>query len=91
MKSVSIKIYGKVQGVFFRQATVTKALELNISGFVLNAPDGTVEVSAQGTREKLAEFIHWCHKGPERARVDKVEVRDVEEKISFGRFEVRYF
>ncbi|MBK5283937.1 MAG: acylphosphatase [Bacteroidia bacterium] len=91
MKSIIIKVYGKVQGVFFRQSTVAKANELNITGYVLNATDGTVEISAQGTEENLTEFSRWCHRGPERARVDKVEVRDVEEKISFSRFEVRYF
>ena len=91
MRIVFIKVYGIVQGVFFRKTTVTKANELGIKGFVSNATDRTVEITAQGSQENLNEFIHWCHHGPERARVDKVEVKDVEEKISFSRFEVRYF
>ena len=38
---------------------------------------------AQGTTENIDTLIAWCHHGPERARVDKVEVKDVEEKSSF--------
>lgn len=90
MQTVFIKVYGKVQGVFFRQSTVAKASELGIKGFVLNAPDGAVEITAQSPQEKLDEFIRWCHHGPERARVDKVEWNNVSSDISFDSFEVRY-
>jgi acylphosphatase len=90
MQTVFIKVHGKVQGVFFRQSTVAKANELGVKGFVLNAHDGTVEITAQATDEILNEFIRWCHRGPERARVDKVEVKPVEENSSFHSFEVRY-
>jgi acylphosphatase len=47
MRTVFIKVYGKVQGVFFRQNTISKAKELNITGYTLNARDGTVEIMAQ--------------------------------------------
>jgi len=90
MKTVFIKVYGKVQGVFFRQATIAKAKELNITGYTLNARDGTVEIMAQGTRENIEALIAWSHHGPERARVDKVDVKEVEEKNSFRSFELRY-
>ena len=90
MKTVFIKVYGKVQGVFFRQTAIAKAKELNLTGYALNARDGTVEIMAQGTPENIEALIAWCHRGPERARVDKVDVQVVEEKISFRRFELRY-
>ena len=90
MRTVFIKVYGKVQGVFFRQNTISKAKELNIAGYTLNARDGTVEIMAQGTSENIDALIAWCHHGPERARVDKVDVQDVEEKSSFRSFELRY-
>jgi acylphosphatase len=91
MRIVFIKVYGKVQGVFFRQTTVSKATEHGITGFVLNAADGTVEITAHGSEENINDFIRWCHRVPERARVDKVEVKDVKENFSFSRFEIRYF
>ena len=90
MKTVFIKVYGKVQGVFFRQTTIAKAKELNVAGYTLNAKDGTVEIMAQGTGENIDALIAWCHHGPERARVDKVEVKEVEEKTSFRSFELKY-
>lgn len=90
MKTVFIKVYGKVQGVFFRQNTIAKARALNLTGYTLNARDGTVEIMAQGNPENIEAFIAWCHRGPERARVDKVEVKEVEEKSSFRSFELRY-
>ena len=69
-----IKISGKVQGVFFRARTKDKATELGINGFVRNENDGSVYVECEGDETILKEFIAWCHHGPERARVDKVEV-----------------
>ena len=90
MPVVFIKVYGKVQGVFFRQSTAAAANELGITGFVLNADDGTVEITACASQEKLNEFIKWCHHGPERARVDKVETNNVSANLSFDSFEIRY-
>lgn len=90
MITVFIKVYGKVQGVFFRQSTIAKAKEHSITGYTFNAHDGTVEIMAQGTQENIDALVAWCHRGPERARVDKVEVKGVEEKSSFRSFELRY-
>lgn len=42
MKHISIRIYGRVQGVGFRVSAQKKADELGITGFVRNEPDGTV-------------------------------------------------
>ena len=90
MPSVFLKVYGKVQGVFFRQSTQVKANELGITGLVSNATDGTVEITAQGEEQNLNYFILWCHRGPERARVDTVETRNVPGYFSFDSFEIRY-
>jgi len=74
MEAVHLLIQGRVQGVFFRKFPHLKALELNIRGWVRNLPDGRVEVVAEGDPERLQRFIHWCHEGPEAARVDEVEI-----------------
>ena len=76
MKHLNIKIYGQVQGVFFRVSAKEKAEELNIAGFVRNEPDGPVYVEAEGEKESLDEFLQWCKNGPEGAKVDKVEVAE---------------
>ena len=56
---LTLRIYGTVQGVFFRQSTQEKAQELNLTGFVRNERDGSVYVEAEGdppSLGKLREF-----------------------------------
>ena len=77
MKTISITISGKVQGVFFRQSTQEKAASLGITGTVRNMPNGDVQVIATGSKEQLDQLILWCHSGPSRAQVGKVVVEEV--------------
>ncbi len=73
-KEVYIKIKGRVQGIGFRRWAVSKAEEIGeISGWVTNAVDGSVEIRMSGPEKNLDEMILACHKGPMFARVDKVE------------------
>jgi len=69
-----IKIFGKVQGVFFRRSAKIKAEELGVFGWVKNCDDGSVEVMAQGEKKQVEQFIKWCKKGPPFAGVENVEV-----------------
>ena len=73
-----VKIIGKVQGVWFRDSTLKKAQELGIKGFVKNQPDGSVYIEAEGAKDNIKDFINWCHKGPPFAKVQSVEVKDME-------------
>ncbi len=73
MQHLNIKIYGKVQGVFFRHSARQKASELNINGFAKNELDGTVYIEAEGKEDNLKSFLKWCHQGPQLASVNKVE------------------
>ena len=77
LKTISLTIHGKVQGVYFRQSTKDKAIRLNITGTVSNLPDGNVKVIATGTEEKLQELITWCHTGPRGADVIAVDVQQL--------------
>jgi acylphosphatase len=70
---VKLRIQGRVQGVFYRQSTQEVARRLGIGGWVRNLPDGSVEAEAHGDRACLEKLVEWCNRGPERARVDKVE------------------
>jgi len=75
MKRVHVKIYGRVQGVWFRANTKEKAEEVGVGGWVRNMPDGSVEAVFEGEDEKVEKMIEWCRHGPPLARVDRVEVR----------------
>ncbi len=72
----SIKVSGKVQGVFFRQTAKEKALEYTIYGFARNDANGTVFVEAEGEEDQVNKFIEWCKKGSDRAIVSHIEIND---------------
>ncbi len=72
-------VKGRVQGVGYRAFVQKKALELGLSGYAENLPDGRVEVVAEGPREDLEALLHHLKQGPRLARVDKVEVQWSEE------------
>ena len=80
MNRIHLTISGRVQGVYFRQTTRTKAKELGVSGWVRNRSNGTVELVAEGPLESLDMLAKWCEAGPEMAqvlgidRVDEVAV-----------------
>lgn len=82
---VHVKIYGAVQGVFFRENTVQKAKELRIKGFVRNLADGSVEAVFEGHENKVKEMIEWCKKGPPLAKVDNLKLEF--SKYKKGEFE----
>lgn len=90
-----LQIYGRVQGVFFRQSTRNEALDLGVSGFIRNLPDGSVETCIGGERQAVEKLLDYCRKGPPRAYVEQVNeiwlelsVEEYEREFT-GPFEVR--
>ena len=65
-------VHGDVQGVGFRWWTRSRALELGLTGYAKNLPDGSVEVLACGDASALGELESWLRRGPPAARVDAV-------------------
>ena len=90
MIRVRLTIHGDVQGVFFRSQAQQKAQELAINGWVANEGDGTVAVLVEGPKNKVIEFEDWCHSGPSRAQVKKVEVQEEAYTGEFEDFTIRY-
>lgn len=88
MKSVSITVTGKVQGVFFRASAKDIADRLNVKGFAQNMPDGSVYIQAESDEDNLKQFIDWCQQGPPRASVSNVNIIEAELK-SFQRFDIK--
>lgn len=70
-------VRGRVQGVFFRDATVETARRLGVLGWVRNADDGTVLVHAEGPEEAVDELLGFLRQGPPAAAVENVEVEAV--------------
>jgi acylphosphatase len=69
-------IAGRVQGVFYRAATVEQAHKLELDGWVKNLPDGRVEVVAAGAPAAVAALASWLWEGPPAARVDAVHLEE---------------
>lgn len=85
IKHLNIKIYGRVQGIFFRATAKDEAEKLGIFGFARNEDEGTVYIEAEGEEENLNKFLDWCKKGPPLAKVEKLDVTESELK-NFPKF-----
>jgi len=87
-RRVSLRIKGRVQGVFFRESTRRRASELGVRGWVKNLPDGDVAALAEGPSRQVDELVAWCRKGPPAAHVDQVMVQDEEPRGDLSPFAV---
>ena len=86
---LTLKVFGRVQEVWFRDSARREAEKLGIVGFARNEKDGSVLVVAVGRRADLAKFEKWCGGGPTGAKVDRVLVERSETGLGFGGFSVR--
>ncbi len=87
--AVRVRVSGRVQGVWFRAWTERTALELGVSGWVRNAPDGTVEALIGGSADAVKQMVARLHDGPDMARVDRVVTLPAEVDEVPGGFEIR--
>lgn len=91
LASFSAVVFGRVQGVYFRSFVQQQAQSLGLTGYVRNIPDGiTVEVWAEGDKEKLEELSNCLRVGPSGAQVDRVEIEWSEYGNRFDGFKARY-
>jgi acylphosphatase len=86
---VSFRVRGKVQGVFYRSATQATALQLGLTGWVRNCPDGDVELVACGRPAQLEALEQWLWLGPPAAQVRSVQRQEAPLQ-GFADFAVRY-
>ena len=90
MKHIVITVHGYVQGVFFRYTTRKVARKLGLTGYVINKPDGTVFIEAEGPEDKLEELLIFCRKGPRDAVVEKVDFTYSDAENRYKGFEYSY-
>lgn len=87
---VHVFVKGRVQGVSFRFATLTRARERRINGWVRNLSDGRLEATFEGEQEKVEEMIGFCRKGPAGALVMDVQVLWEKDLEDYKSFEIHY-
>lgn len=73
-----LRIYGFVQGVGFRAAMAREAARLEVTGWVRNRFDGSVEAMVQGRGEAVAAIIEWVKNTARAGRVERVQVSEGE-------------
>ena len=79
---------GRVQGVFFRDATQRQARSAGVAGWVTNRADGAVEAVFEGGDDAVERMVSFVRRGPGRAEVEDLEVHD-EEPEGLSGFQVR--
>lgn len=76
---LQIRIYGRVQGVYYRASTQEYARSLGLVGWVKNRADGSVELVAYDSHtpttssNTYVKLQSWCQQGPTHARVTHIE------------------
>ena len=72
LEELRVDVYGRVQGVGFRQFVKKQADKLSIKGSVRNTSDGRVVIVAQAPRKLLQDFLAKVQNGPFFAKVTEV-------------------
>jgi DNA ligase D-like protein (predicted 3'-phosphoesterase) len=70
-------VSGDVQHVGFRDATVQRARELGVSGWVRHGENGTVQVHAEGSPDAVDDLVAFLGDGPPLARVEGAQIERV--------------
>lgn len=83
-----VRIRGYVQGVGFRVSAAAAARSREVSGWIGNRLDGTVEAVFEGEPDVVEAMVRWCEEGPRGANVDGIEVFE-ERPDGLRAFEIR--
>ena len=90
VKSLSIIVYGRVQGVSFRDFIRQHALMLGLTGYVQNIPgDKAVLIYAEGKEKQLKQLIEYARVGPPAARVETLDVKWSDYTGNFESFDIK--
>lgn len=90
MTTVHVIVSGKVQGVFFRDYTRRRAMELGLSGWVRNLSDGSVEVLVDGRKKDVDAMISWFQDGSPLSLVTSVIADEIFPTEKYKGFTIRY-
>jgi acylphosphatase len=81
-------IHGEVQGVGYRFFAQRAAARHQVTGYVRNLADGTVEALAEGSELSVEAFKHDLVTGPAWAAVDSVEEINLDPTGRFSAFRI---
>jgi acylphosphatase len=84
VRSVRLRITGRVQGVGYRAWLMRRASASGLRGWVRNRADGSVEALVIGDDDSVAAIIEACRDGPFGARVSDVAISEADDDGSPG-------
>jgi acylphosphatase len=88
-KRLHARVTGRVQGVGFRYYVMTAASQIGLRGWVRNRRDGSVEVLAEGDREKLDLLVQALKRGSRSSLVADLKLEWLEASGEFQGFSAR--
>jgi acylphosphatase len=88
-RRIRVRFVGQVQGVGFRWTSQRVALDLGLTGWVRNEPDGSVSMELQGPDETVSTFftrlLESYRRFPIRYSIDaKEDIAPVPDEIEFS-------
>ena len=88
MQRIHMVVKGRVQGVGFRYFIHDAAAKMDVTGFVRNLPDGSVEIVAEGTAEWLSRLQSAAKQGPSFSHVTDIVLSFPDATGEFSTFEI---
>lgn len=87
---VHVTVSGRVQGVGFRYTTQQIAEEYNLTGWVQNQADGTVELEVEGNKSSVNSFLKALEDGFNQfIRIDDMNVETLQDKKDYKNFSIK--
>lgn len=85
-----VRVYGRVQGVGFRYSARQKAVQLKLTGWVRNEPDGSVALYFEGSSESCGLYLKWLERGPQGASVINLTKKTARPQGTYKYFTIEY-
>lgn len=90
LKQLHLIVSGRVQGVGFRYFAQRNALAQQITGWVRNRTDGTVEIVAEGDDKQIDSYLSSIKLGCPFSSVDSVIVKEEKATNNYHSFSIKY-
>jgi len=90
-KGFHLKVTGRVQGVGYRYYCRNVAGSMKLKGYVMNLPDGSVEIEVFGEDKKINEFIKEIRRLDMGFFVDEVQIENIPQDKKYHDFEIKFY
>lgn len=90
MIQLHIIVSGKVQGVGYRYFSQMKAVQYEVTGWVRNLSDSSVEIVAVGNKDQLNAFIEDLRRGNPFSVIEDIQVTECDVTETFRSFTIKY-